>query len=94
VGIWPAGHSARIAALRLPASLTCFALGIIAAGFFEPLVNDSVISYLSTLGIAALFLFAAWKSIGSISGAVCPPRFTFFARAGLEDGIARSRHRG
>ena len=43
---------------RLPAPLTCFALGIIVAGFFKPLVNDSVISYLATLGIAALFLFA------------------------------------
>jgi Kef-type K+ transport system membrane component KefB len=43
---------------RLPAPLTCFAFGIIVAGFFKPLVNDSVISYLATLGIAALFLFA------------------------------------
>jgi Kef-type K+ transport system membrane component KefB len=43
---------------RLPAPLTCFAFGIIVAGFFKPLTTDSVISYLSTLGIAALFLFA------------------------------------
>ncbi len=43
---------------RLPAQLTCFAFGIIVAGFFKPLVIDSVVSYLSTLGIAALFLFA------------------------------------
>jgi Kef-type K+ transport system membrane component KefB len=43
---------------RLPAPLTCFAFGIIVAGFFQPLIHDSVISYLSTLGIAALFLFA------------------------------------
>jgi Kef-type K+ transport system membrane component KefB len=43
---------------RLPAPLTCFAFGIIVAGFFKPLITDSVISYLSTLGIAALFLFA------------------------------------
>jgi Kef-type K+ transport system membrane component KefB len=43
---------------RLPAPLTCFAFGIIVAGFFTPLVDDSVISYLSTLGIASLFLFA------------------------------------
>ena len=43
---------------RLPAQLTCFAFGIIVAGFFKPLVNDTVISYLSTLGIASLFLFA------------------------------------
>jgi Kef-type K+ transport system membrane component KefB len=43
---------------RLPAPLTCFAFGIIVSGFFKPLVLDSVISYLSTLGIAALFLFA------------------------------------
>jgi Kef-type K+ transport system membrane component KefB len=43
---------------RLPAPLTCFAFGIIVAGFFKPLVNDTVISYFSTLGIAALFLFA------------------------------------
>ena len=43
---------------RLPAPLTCFAFGIIVAGFFKPLIKDSVISYLSTLGIAALFLFA------------------------------------
>jgi hypothetical protein len=25
---------------RLPAPLTCFAFGIIVAGFFKPLVND------------------------------------------------------
>jgi Kef-type K+ transport system membrane component KefB len=43
---------------RLPAQLTCFAFGIIVAGFFKPLINDSVVSVLSTLGIAALFLFA------------------------------------
>jgi Kef-type K+ transport system membrane component KefB len=43
---------------RLPAPLTCFAFGIIVAGFFKPLINDSVIAYLATLGIAALFLFA------------------------------------
>src|SRR6202041_3153805 len=43
---------------RLPAPLTCFAFGIIVSGFFKPLVLDSVISCLSTLGIAALFLFA------------------------------------
>jgi Kef-type K+ transport system membrane component KefB len=43
---------------RLPAQLTCFAFGIIVAGFFKPLVSDTVISYLSTLGIASLFLFA------------------------------------
>lgn len=43
---------------RLPAQLTCFAFGIIVAGFFKPLIIDSVITYLSTLGIAALFLFA------------------------------------
>ena len=43
---------------RLPAALTCFAFGIIVAGFFKPLATDSVISYVSTLGIASLFLFA------------------------------------
>src|SRR6202167_4306978 len=43
---------------RLPAPLTCFAFGIIVAGFFKPLAADSVISNLSTLGIASLFLFA------------------------------------
>jgi Kef-type K+ transport system membrane component KefB len=47
---------------RLPAPLTCFAFGIIVAGFFKPLVTDSVISYLSTLGIAALFLFAGLEA--------------------------------
>jgi Kef-type K+ transport system membrane component KefB len=43
---------------RLPAQLTCFAFGIIVAGFFKALVSDSVISYLSTLGITSLFLLA------------------------------------
>src|SRR6202012_4694059 len=41
---------------RLPAPLTCFAFGIIVAGFFPPLIHDSVISYLSTLGVAEIFL--------------------------------------
>jgi Kef-type K+ transport system membrane component KefB len=43
---------------RIPSQLTCFAFGIIVAGFFKPLVGDSVVSYLATLGIASLFLFA------------------------------------
>src|SRR6201996_3585428 len=43
---------------RLPAPLTCFAFGIIVAGFFKPLASDTVIGYLATLGIAAMFLFA------------------------------------
>ena len=43
---------------RLPAPLTCFAFGIIVAGFFKQLAVDSVISTMATLGIAALFLFA------------------------------------
>jgi len=47
---------------RLPAPLTCFAFGIIVAGFFKPLIIDSVISYLATLGIAALFLFAGLEA--------------------------------
>jgi Kef-type K+ transport system membrane component KefB len=47
---------------RLPAPLTCFAFGIIVAGFFKPLIHDSVVSYLSTLGIAALFLFAGLEA--------------------------------
>jgi Kef-type K+ transport system membrane component KefB len=47
---------------RLPAPLTCFAFGIIVAGFFKPLVGDSVISYLATLGIASLFLFAGLEA--------------------------------
>jgi Kef-type K+ transport system membrane component KefB len=43
---------------RLPAQLTCFAFGIIVAGFYKALISDVVISYLSTLGIASLFLLA------------------------------------
>jgi Kef-type K+ transport system membrane component KefB len=43
---------------RLPAQLTCFAFGIIVAGFYKELVSDGVVQYLSTLGIAALFLLA------------------------------------
>ena len=43
---------------RLPAQLTCFAFGIIVAGLYKELVSDGVIQYLSTLGIAALFLLA------------------------------------
>jgi Kef-type K+ transport system membrane component KefB len=43
---------------RLPAQLTCFAFGIIVAGFYKALVSDLVISYLATLGIASLFLLA------------------------------------
>ena len=43
---------------RLPAPLTCFAFGVLVAAFFQPLENDNVITAMSTLGIAALFLFA------------------------------------
>jgi len=43
---------------RLPAPLTCFALGIVVAIFFKSLVSDRVIAVVATLGIASLFLFA------------------------------------
>ena len=42
---------------RLPAPLTCFAFGIIVAGFFKPLIQDSVISYLDP-GYRGAFSFA------------------------------------
>ena len=43
---------------RLPAPLTCFAMGIIVSLYFKQLSNDSVLSAVATLGIASLFLFA------------------------------------
>jgi Kef-type K+ transport system membrane component KefB len=43
---------------RLPAPLTCFALGILAAFFIKPFVEDEVIRVIATLGISSLFLFA------------------------------------
>jgi len=43
---------------RLPAPLTCFAVGIVASLYFKQLSGDSVLSAAATLGIAALFLFA------------------------------------
>src|SRR5438874_1610428 len=43
---------------RLPAPLTCFAIGIIVSLFFRDIATDSVLAAMSTLGIAALFLFA------------------------------------
>jgi Kef-type K+ transport system membrane component KefB len=43
---------------RLPAPLTCFALGIIVSLFFKQLASNSVLAAGATLGIAALFLFA------------------------------------
>src|SRR5580658_3625637 len=43
---------------RLPAQLTCFAFGILVAGFYKALISDVVLSYLLTLGIASLFRLA------------------------------------
>jgi Kef-type K+ transport system membrane component KefB len=43
---------------RLPAPLTCFAIGIVVSLYFKQLAADSVLSAMATLGIAALFLFA------------------------------------
>lgn len=43
---------------RIPAPLTCFALGILGAIFFKRLVGDPVQTVVATLGIAALFLLA------------------------------------
>jgi Kef-type K+ transport system membrane component KefB len=43
---------------RLPAPLTCFALGIIVAIFLKDLGHDTVVEAMATLGIASLFLFA------------------------------------
>lgn len=44
--------------LRLPAPLTCVALGIVVSLFFPNVVDNSVMPVVATLGIAALFLFA------------------------------------
>ncbi len=43
---------------RLPAALTCFALGIVVAIFYKPLIGDRVMDVVAALGIASLFLFA------------------------------------
>jgi Kef-type K+ transport system membrane component KefB len=43
---------------RVPAALNCFALGIMVAAFYKPLVGDRVMDVAATLGIASLFLFA------------------------------------
>lgn len=43
---------------RLPAALTCFALGIVTALFFSAYMDHGVLGVMATLGIASLFLFA------------------------------------
>ncbi|HEX4322791.1 MAG TPA: cation:proton antiporter [Acidobacteriaceae bacterium] len=43
---------------RLPAQLTCFALGIVVAIVDKPLTQDHVARVVATLGIASLFLVA------------------------------------
>lgn len=43
---------------RVPAPLTCFAIGILAAIFLKQLVGDPVGTVVATFGIAALFLLA------------------------------------
>lgn len=43
---------------RLPAPLTCVALGIVVSLFLPGVVDDGVMPVLATLGIASLFLFA------------------------------------
>jgi Kef-type K+ transport system membrane component KefB len=61
---------------RLPAPLTCFALGIIVTGLFKSLAKDRVFNVIATLGIASLFLFAGLevdlmeirRQLGRLSG--------------------------
>jgi Kef-type K+ transport system membrane component KefB len=43
---------------RIPAQLTCFIFGIAASIFFKTIIDSHVLSAVSTLGIASLFLFA------------------------------------
>lgn len=43
---------------RLPAPLSCFALGMVAAYLVGPQYHDSTLILLATLGISSLFLFA------------------------------------
>jgi Kef-type K+ transport system membrane component KefB len=43
---------------RLPAPLTCFALGVVVAMFFRSNIDDNLLKVIATLGIASLFLFA------------------------------------
>ena len=43
---------------RIPAPLTCFLFGITASILFKTVVDNRVLSAVSTLGIASLFLFA------------------------------------
>src|ERR1700761_4139603 len=68
---------------RLPAPLTCFAFGIIVAGFFRPLASDSVIGYLATLGIAAMFLFAGLEVDLAELRRQLPSLAAYFAVRGL-----------
>jgi len=84
---------------RLPAQLTCFAFGIIVAGFFKPLITDTVISYLSTLGIASLFLFAGLevdlpelrRQLASLAGHFAVRGLVLVACAGI---VAKYLHLG
>jgi Kef-type K+ transport system membrane component KefB len=43
---------------RLPAPLTCFAMGVVVAIFFRSYIDDNVLKVVATFGIASLFLFA------------------------------------
>jgi Kef-type K+ transport system membrane component KefB len=52
---------------RLPAPLSCFALGMIAAYLVGPEYHDSTLILLATLGISSLFLFAGLEvDLGSL----------------------------
>lgn len=44
--------------VRIPAPLTCFALGIATAIYAHDIVHDETLALLATLGISSLFLFA------------------------------------
>jgi Kef-type K+ transport system membrane component KefB len=43
---------------RLPAPLTCFAMGVAVAVFFRSYIDDNLLKVIATFGIASLFLFA------------------------------------
>ena len=60
---------------RIPAQLTCFVFGILAAVFLKQLVGDPVSRVVATFGIASLFLLAGME-VDFVAIRKCLPRLS------------------
>ncbi len=74
---------------RIPAALTSFAFGMVAAVFLVGFSQDATLALLSTLGVSSLFLFAGLEvQVGELRRGMWPLLTHLLARAITLTGMA------